>query len=189
MGMFDELRLEKPVICACGNAIKTVQTKHFDNALSLYSVGDVVMDGTDTHIFKEELYCENCRNISGYVYLIIKNGILIGTKTSIAEAEARLEKFDELDFLELYNEVARRKELYYSNYKELRSRLEHLIQWYNKTPEEQEESKGGIFDFFYNEFYNKDILAALHNILREVKRDEFNISREFKHNYRRPHNS
>ena len=88
MGMFDTVYLKPPYACSnCGKEIGAVQTKAFEQTLDQFRISDSISHAEDIRIVKEELYCQNCRELpAGFVYLVVNRGILAGIADRLDDA-------------------------------------------------------------------------------------------------------
>lgn len=93
MGMYDELefggRCKK-----CGAEVDDIQTKRFDSSLTFYRFGDRIDEPGTAHIYKEDVYCEECRDFTGKVWIVVLDGIYMG-----AFYEAKAVRFELLDWM------------------------------------------------------------------------------------------
>lgn len=174
MGMFDEIVLEKSYKCLqCKRTINTIQTKHFDNTMALFYIGDVVNLKTDQAIFQEDVFCNKCVNNFAQVNIIVKHGILIGTKESYEESEKLLADFDRLDLVNYYHKAAnanrekRRQLRYYNN------QLDRIIEWYGRSKAEiakDELLSTPLLRLLDDGIRNKDIITALKEFRKELNK-------------------
>jgi hypothetical protein len=89
-GVFDTFILSNPVICSkCSKKINEVQSKNIEYfSFNTYYPYDVIqsIDINISNIVEEQAYCRSCSSETK-VYIVIKNGIYIGTSTSIRKAK------------------------------------------------------------------------------------------------------
>ena len=85
---------------ACGADILDTQTKHFDNALQYYRIGDLVT-GSEvlTGVLEERLFCPSCHDAEQRIYVTIWHSLLTGIYRDRDEAERRLFLVDRADIL------------------------------------------------------------------------------------------
>jgi len=137
-----------------------------------YCVGDFVMGTFDTHIFREIVYCRDCRKDIQNAFIVVKNGILIAVEETCNAAERMLKAFDKLDMLELYSRISHKKDEYVEKFNGLHHDIYNIVSWYSKTSKEQEEIKvHHAWSFAYNNYMNKDILTVLRGLLEEYDDD------------------
>lgn len=179
MGMYDTIELVEPVLCtSCKRTVKDVQTRYFGCTLTKYCVGDFIMGTFDMHIFREMVYCNDCKKDIQNVFVVIKNGILIAVEKTNNAAERALRNFDKLDMLELYSRTTQIKNDYTEKFNGLHHDLYNIVSWYSKTPEEQKESEGHVWAFVYKNYRNKDILTVLRGLLEGYENDGESIDYE-----------
>jgi hypothetical protein len=129
MGMFDTIKLEKPLVCpACGHEDSTVQTHHFGQGLATYRVGMIVSDSPIlTGILLETFWCSACHNAdtetAPKLYVVIWHSILIAVEWQREEAECKLAAVDRLNLIEWLDQTQREALTWRRNYHALRNDL------------------------------------------------------------------
>ncbi|AEA46558.1 hypothetical protein [Archaeoglobus veneficus] len=133
MGMYDTIYLDRPYTCpVCGEKIRSVQTKAFENMLESFCVGDCVGHAEEIEIVKEELFCSNCSKSVLSVYIVVCRGILLGITDTLEEARNLLNSLnlEKLVFMyhDLYQKYIRERNERHSCEKF----LEDLREWYGE---------------------------------------------------------
>ena len=169
MGMFDTIYFDKPNFCpSCKGKIISTQTKAFENFLEDYHVKDCISHAEEIRIVREELFCDNCsKHIGLNVYIAVNRGVLIGTATTLEEAQKLISdlNFEKLilwyhDLYQRYIKERREKKLYARF-------LNDLQQWFREGLQKQfADAKAKQFQIFFNLRHLQGALDPLESIER-----------------------
>lgn len=106
MGLFDTLICDPPLVCPrCSGEISTIQTKAFENTLSVYRPGEMISGNMIHHgIIEDHGYCNSCASKKESalfpVFIIIWHDVFAGVRQDEDEAFTILESIDRLQLLE-----------------------------------------------------------------------------------------
>jgi hypothetical protein len=129
MGMFDTIRLEKPLVCpTCGHGESTLQTHHFDESLSTFRPGMIVPHcPVLSGVLVETFWCSACHNAdietAPELYLVIWHSILVAVEWDRDEAERRLAAVDRLDLIAWLHQAQDEAREWQRKYQALRTDL------------------------------------------------------------------
>ena len=145
--------------CSSKQALEDgVQSKHFENLLFEFYVGDVVNITQETTGVSDWMWCEFC-NDQIPVFFGFKNQIYLGIFQTEKEAKSASRKFDiYANYKKLYQE----KESFERRTNTLESRIKDTIEIHGKKPNK---SKFGFLYSIHGNFIDYDIIKTLKNIL------------------------
>lgn len=152
MGLYDTIVLEPPVRCPrCGADIRDVQTKAFDCALGTYRVGDCIAHAEESHLIREELFCEQCRAFTGACsYIAVYRGILVGCTPDHETAEALLRGLDLEQLILLYHDLYRRYAQTDSENLRAKCFMRDVCEWFEEGYDKMPTGGKGTLRFLLN---------------------------------------
>ncbi len=147
-----------PILCEkCGEEHFTTQTKHFENILTHYYVGDIVSGQLITGILEEFIFCEHKSSESDLntsfeqkIYLIIWQRILIDVVSNYEEGENKLRAFGIGDLYLLHQDMFQRKNDFEAKYTRIKSYIKTFSESFTLNSEEIQKfkQKANIFSTF-----------------------------------------
>lgn len=127
MGLFDTVEFDRPIECkVCGKEHNDVQTKHFENLMISYKVGDVLPCHIITGVLEEYFYCshddESIESSKQKIYFVIWHNILVDVMETYEDAEQRLGAFGKGYLYLMYRDL-------YKEYKKFRHKFNSVKSW------------------------------------------------------------
>ena len=175
MGMFDTIEFEAPLPCGhCGKPVSSTQTKEFDSLMNRYRIKDCVSHAEDIRIAKEDLWCEDCKEMTSPVYLVVNRGVLVGVTPSFEEAQRILRYMNYEKLVLWYHDLWKRLTKAAGEARRSRRFIEECAQWFEEGRHLEEVKVGekkplrlGFFGALSYVEGAKNPLEALRRYLKE----------------------
>lgn len=167
MGMFDTLEANNTIIkCKkCDQILNTedgIQTKHFDNVLDYYKIGDVINGAKDKFYIDYE-WCSSCGEKNDVMFGFL-NEIYLGVYNTEDELDEVIKNFD---IFELYKKSYNTKKKLSLKYNTLLSSIEKIIE-FNTT---KLDKQSHLLFLVKHRVSDYNPIEALKNLIKDNKKN------------------